>query len=124
MSQVPRLRMFAGPNGSGKSTIKAVIRAELLGVYINPDDIEKEIRDFDFLDLKSYQVETTKVEILAFFNGSVLLEQAGLLDEAACLRFNDDKLSFFEVSVNSYFASVAADFIRHKLLERGTSFTF
>ena len=50
MSQVPRLRMFAGPNGSGKSTIKAVIRPELLGVYVNPDDIEKEIRDFDFLD--------------------------------------------------------------------------
>lgn len=124
MSQVPRLRMFAGPNGSGKSTIKAVIRPELLGVYVNPDDIEKEIRDFDFLDLNSYQVETTEAEILAFFNSSVLLERADLLDEAACLRFNDDKLDFFEVSVNSYFASVAADFIRHKLLERGTSFTF
>ena len=32
------------------------------------------------------------------------------INEAACLRFSDDKLSFFEVSVNSYFASVAADF--------------
>jgi predicted ABC-type ATPase len=39
----PRLRMFAGPNGSGKSTIKSVIRPELLGIYINPDEIEKEI---------------------------------------------------------------------------------
>lgn len=124
MSGIPRLRMFAGPNGSGKSTIKAVIRPELLGVYINPDEIEKEIRERDFLDLKSFQVDTTEAEILAFFNASVLLSQADLLDEAARLRFNDDKLSFFEVSVNSYFASVAADFIRHKLLERGTSFTF
>lgn len=124
MSGIPRLRMFAGPNGSGKSTIKAVIRPELLGVYINPDEIEKEIRERDFLDLKSFQVDTTETEILAFFNASVLLSQADLLDEAACLRFTDDKLSFFEVSVNSYFASVAADFIRHKLLERGTSFTF
>jgi predicted ABC-type ATPase len=116
--------MFAGPNGSGKSTIKAVIRPELLGVYINPDEIEKEIQQFDFLDLTHFQVETTAAEILEFFNQSVLLAQADLLDEAACLRFNDDRLSFFEVSVNSYFASVAADFIRHKLLERGTSFTF
>jgi predicted ABC-type ATPase len=33
-------------------------------------------------------------------------------------------LSFHGVGVNSYFASVAADFIRHKLLESGTSFTF
>jgi predicted ABC-type ATPase len=124
VSDVPRLRMFAGPNGSGKSTIKAVIRPELLGVYINPDEIEKDIRERGFLDLKSFEVATTEAEIRGFFNASVLLAQAGLLDGAADLRFNDDKLSFFQVSVNSYFASVAADFIRHKLLERGTSFTF
>jgi ABC-type branched-subunit amino acid transport system ATPase component len=49
VSDVPRLRMFAGPNGSGKSTIKAVIRPELLGVYINPDAIEKDIRERGFL---------------------------------------------------------------------------
>jgi len=47
----PRLRIFAGPNGSGKSTFKKMLRQELLGVYINPDEIEKEIRDLGFLDL-------------------------------------------------------------------------
>lgn len=124
MNEIPRLRMFAGPNGSGKSTIKAVIRPELLGVYINPDEIEKEIRERDFLDLAAFQVQTTEAEILGFFNTSTLLTQADLLDEAAGLRFSDDKLSFFEVGVNSYFASVAADFIRHKLLDAGISFTF
>lgn len=81
--------------GQGKSTIKSVIRPELLGVYINPDEIEKEIAERDFLDLKEYQVDTTASEILAFFNASVLLDKAGLLDEAASLRFNDDRLSFF-----------------------------
>ena len=40
---VPRLRMFAGPNGSGKSTIKSVVPAGLLGVYLNPDEIQKDI---------------------------------------------------------------------------------
>lgn len=39
--EIPRLRMFAGPNGSGKSTFKSIIRPELLGIYINPDDVEK-----------------------------------------------------------------------------------
>ena len=39
--KIPRLRIFAGPNGSGKSTIKEVISKELLGIYINPDEIEK-----------------------------------------------------------------------------------
>ena len=41
----PRLRMFAGPNGSGKSTIKGMVPPELLGVYLNPDEIEKDIAD-------------------------------------------------------------------------------
>ena len=122
--KTPRLRMFAGPNGSGKSTLKSVIADDLLGVYINPDDLEKEIQKFDFLDLRQYEVNTEKEEILSFFNSSTLLAKADLIEEASCLKFNNDKLDFFEVSVNSYFASVCADFIRRKLLENHVSFTF
>ena len=55
---IPRLRIFAGPNGSGKSTLKSVISDELLGIYINPDEIEKEINEKDFLDLEYYQIST------------------------------------------------------------------
>jgi len=120
----PRMRMFAGPNGSGKSTLKSVIPDDLIGVYINPDEIEKEIVQFDFLDLQAYGVDTTEEEIQIFFNQSTLLEKADLLDEASFLKFDGDKLSFFEVSVNAYFASVCADFIRRKLLEKRISFTF
>lgn len=53
-----------------------------------------------------------------------MLEKSDLLDEAERLKFNDDKLDFFEVGVNTYFASVAADFIRQKLLLAEQSFTF
>ena len=120
----PRLRMFAGPNGSGKSTFKKLIRQELLGIYINPDEIEKEICDRGFLDLNVYYVKTTREEILDFFHRSPLLEKADCLDEAHELRFNDDKLSFHNVMPNAYFASVAADFIRQKLIETSKSFTF
>jgi len=122
--RIPRLRMFAGPNGSGKSTLKQVIPDELLGVYINPDDIEKEIVQFDFLDFQVYEVETCKEEILSFLRQSTLLEKACLLDEISGLNFNDHKLSFFNVSVNAYLAAVCADFIRRKLLEKRMSFTF
>ena len=115
--------MFAGPNGSGKSTFKKLIRQELLGVYINPDEIEKEICDRGFLDLDHYCVTTSEREILDFFNQSPLLEKADCLDEAQWLRFNDNKLSFHDVMPNSYFASVAADFIRQKLIETSRSLT-
>lgn len=124
MSGVARLRMFAGPNGSGKSTIKSVIRPELLGVYINPDEIEQEVRRHGSLDLEAFGLRATGEEVLAFFRQSVLLERADLLAEAESLRLDDGKLSFCAVEVNSYLATVVADFIRHKLLESGTSFTF
>ena len=120
----PRLRMFAGPNGSGKSTMKSVIKAELLGIYINPDDIEREIKKMDYLDLKPYQVKTTREEILTYFHNSTLLVNAGLNFEALELRFIDDQLDFYGVHVNAYFASVAADFIRQKLIETKKPFTF
>lgn len=124
----PRLRMFAGPNGSGKSTIKAVVEAEIgpeaLGVYINADDIELEVSRSGCLDISAYDVETTAEEVLGFFRGSAFLAEKGLSDAASRLEFADGKLSFEAVKVNSYFASVAVDFLRHKLLESGVTFTF
>lgn len=69
-------------------------------------------------------METTSEEVLGFFRQSSFLAKVGLTNEAAELRFDDGKLSFATVSVNSYFASVAADFIRHKLLDAGVTFTF
>jgi predicted ABC-type ATPase len=124
-NEILRLRMFAGPNGSGKSTFKSILRPELLGIFVNPDEIEQQIRKYDFLDLESFEVHTTEKEILNYFINSSLLKKVDLTDEAYSLRFNDGKLSFFNVvELNAYFASVAADFIRHKLIECSKSFTF
>ncbi len=124
----PRLRMFAGPNGSGKSTIKAVVEdeigQELLGVYVNADDIELEISRSDCLDISVYGVVTTAKEVLTFFKESSFLAEKNLSDDATRLGFLDGKLTFHSVAVNSYFASVAVDFLRHKLLEAGVTFTF
>ncbi len=120
---ISRLRMFAGPNGSGKSTIKALIKPKLLGFYINPDEIEKEMRDFAAVDLRPYGIKTTQSEVLDFFSQSSLLEKADLLDEVYELSYNQDRISFFSVNTNSYWASVTADFIRQKLLVVRSSFT-
>ncbi|MDX2083386.1 MAG: hypothetical protein SFV53_05330 [Rickettsiales bacterium] len=46
----PRIRVFAGPNGSGKSMLKSILRPDLLGIYINPDEIEKNLKKFGFID--------------------------------------------------------------------------
>ena len=65
MSSVqPRLRMFAGPNGSGKSTLKDVLDPDWLGIYLNADDIEADIRAQGFVSLEPFGVETTQAELL------------------------------------------------------------
>ena len=116
--------MFAGPNGSGKSTLKSYLAAALLGVYLNPDEIEQEIGKRGFLDFSAYGVNTTAEELLSFFTGSVFLKSAGFDDAAKKLVFANGRLDFGRVEVNSYFASVAGDFLRQKLLEQKISFTF
>jgi predicted ABC-type ATPase len=122
--ETPRLRMFAGPNGSGKSTLKSIIGPDLLGIYINPDEIEKEIRQYNHLDLQKYQVQTDANEVIEFFNNSHFLKSINALNLKNKLHFDNGKLFFQEVEINAYFASVAADFIRNKLIENSKSFTF
>ena len=116
--------MFAGPNGSGKSELKSYLPKPLLGQYLNPDEIEACIRKGRGLDLRVFGVETSSGEVLPFFTGSEFLHQEGLGESAAGLRFADGWLDFTGVPVNAYFASVAAEFVRRKLLEQGKTFTF
>lgn len=123
-AQVPRLRMFAGPNGSGKSTIKDVLPSGWLGVYVNADDIEKFIRENGILPLTLFGVTADSDDLQAFLRNSSLLSKAGLQGDAALMQLVNNEVHFGSVSVNSYIASVLADFIRHKLLETKTSFTF
>lgn len=122
----PRLRMFAGPNGSGKSTIKEVIPAEWLGVYINPDEIEKTIRETGGLALAEFEVRSSEPVLRSFLEASVLLARVGLLPLVQRLRLDEksQRIEFGDVSVNSYWASVLSDFLRQQLLATRTSFTF
>jgi len=116
--------MFAGPNGSGKSTLKSYLPPQLLGVYLNSDEIEQDIRRQCFLNFAEYGVTTTGDEVLTFFKQSSQLINTGFGDATKQLGFADGRLDFGKVAVNSYFAASAADFLRKKLLERKVSFTF
>jgi predicted ABC-type ATPase len=126
----PRMRVFAGPNGSGKSRLKSLLRAELVGVYINPDEIEKTIKTEGFLDFKNFKVEVKIDEIVSHFLKSTLLnspkflEKSSPIDCARNISLQNQKLRFIDVKMNSYFASVISDFIRNKLIEIREDFTF
>ena len=116
--------MFAGPNGSGKSTLKSHLPSVLLGVYLNPDELELEIARKGFLDFSTFGINTTAAEALAFFQTSPFLISSGFGESVRKLTYTDGHLEFRTLPINSYIASVASDFIRRKLIEQKTSFTF
>ena len=115
--------MFAGPNGSGKSTLKAYLPADLLGSYLNPDEIEQGIRERGFLDFAEHGVVAIGPEVLRFFRDSDFLAKAGLTAAAHTLTFADGRLDFSRLEVNSYLASVSVDFLSQRLLAQKSSFT-
>jgi len=121
---IPRLRVFAGPNGSGKSTLKDRLPPEWLGVYVNADEIEKTIRAKGRLPLSEFSVSCTAAELKVFLKASTLLTQQKLLADVDAIALEGDDVVIQGLTVNSYHASVLADFIRQKLLGSKTSFTF
>jgi len=109
-----RLRLFAGPNGSGKSTLKDILSEKLLGIYINSDEIEKELKKG--LDLSKFKIKITKSEIINFFKEN---EKFYKIE-----NFNLDNSILKIENPNSYIASILSSFIRYKLLDSSDSFTF
>jgi len=90
-----RLRIFAGPNGSGKTTLKKVIKEEWLGVYVNPDDIEKLLKDSK-LNFNDFKIKITEEELKLFMKNSFYSDKIDLT-KVIC---KDNKLKVNEI--NSY----------------------
>ncbi|MFW9606414.1 MAG: zeta toxin family protein [Pseudomonas sp.] len=124
MQKTPRLRMFAGPNGSGKSTMNSVIHKNLLGFYVNADELEKKFKTTSTLDFSEFRINTSFQEVIDFLSKSELIVSKKYSGYLSAFKWEGKKLIFPAEAANSYFASVLADFIRHKLLDAGISFTF
>lgn len=147
MTRQARLRMFAGPNGSGKSTLKDEIakallendsartpedikalkddfEKALLGIYVNADEIEKELNQSGALLFEPFKIKISENDIIDFFNKHPLIKKANLQNDIAKLRVANNVLHFDGIAINSYWAAALADFIRRKLLAAKTSFSF
>lgn len=123
----PRLRLFAGPNGSGKSSMKTLLAADLLGVYLNADDVEAALRrdraldfaQFGLLAGRDFAAET----LFGHLNASPLLQRAGLTKDLAEWRIVDNRLEIGSTPINAYHAAALVDGLRHILLRAGTRFS-
>ncbi len=113
--------MFGGPNGSGKSTFQSLLPAGLLGVYLNPDEIQNEISESGRLNLSTRGISSSFEEVREFFEGSSLFR---LTQSTVYPGIEDGSLTFTGMTNIEYRAAAVTDFLRHKLMEQRTTFTF
>jgi predicted ABC-type ATPase len=113
--------MFAGPNGSGKSTLKHKLAPEMIGVYVNADEIELKLRSTGKIALADYQVTTNEEAVTDYFLHSDILK---IQSRAEVVHLDNGYLIVDHLPDQSYFAAAIADFIRTFLLNAGQSFSF
>lgn len=97
---------------------------EWFGIYINPDDLETTIRETGVLSLKPFELRTTTEEIRSHFTSSSFLQRKQLDSAAHAIEIRSDTLEFGPLQINSYYASVLADFLRQKAMAASRSFSF
>ncbi|MEY2828459.1 MAG: hypothetical protein RIQ33_317 [Bacteroidota bacterium] len=119
------MRVFAGPNGSGKTTIIKKLQSEIpFGVYVNADDIQKQLEESNVLLFDTYQISVTENNLQAFFKESNFSpHKRNEFDLWQKLKVIENVLHI-EAKVDSYLAADIAEFIRQKLLANEISFTF
>nr|WP_321518118.1 zeta toxin family protein [uncultured Bacteroides sp.] len=95
-----------------------------MGIFVNADLIEKELRDNGSFDFKSYKLDFNykffidNFKASSFFasaNGLFLLEKLSNKGSSVCISDTS--------SLNSYFAAYIADYSREQLLLSGKKFT-
>lgn len=122
-----RLRILAGPNGSGKSSVyDALAQNESFywGVFVNADEIEKKLREEQYIDVLSYGVEDLDWQKFQIDYQSFVDLKGGKCG-VENLRYIDKKLFVLNPDlVDSYLACYVAMCIRNGLLLVKKNITF
>ncbi len=121
-----RLRVFGGPNGSGKSTILEQIDSKFdIGYYINADEIEKQLKSTQLVNLKDYGIQDfdSKKFKKASRNHS-LIKKAKVDGYEIDLYFENNSILNPDKISHSYEAAFLADILRTELLQLGKKFAY
>lgn len=117
--------MFAGPNGSGKSTIIQYLLPHQVGAYLNADELEKQLKQIESLDLKNYHSSLDTEQLVEFLslkkrkNGNIF---GPLLTIQPCIE--NSVIYFNTQDLDSYLAARIIDYIRFEFLRLKINFTF
>lgn len=125
----PRLRVLAGPNGSGKSTIKAELKPQWIGIFVNADEMERDlVASAGLLSLRNLGVSGEPAEVLVRIKKSLktfgLEKRLNLPALLAGMTLDDTLRLRVPGPYDSYLAASLADAVRQELMEEGQTFTF
>jgi predicted ABC-type ATPase len=124
-NRIKRLRIFAGPNGSGKSTLyKYLTQINAFNTYyhINPDQIAENL-------LVSLNLDNWPIN----FSSNELINYLKLSPFQTLVNYNISDLVYYENCRiflkehsfnNSYLAAAISYFLRHKMIQSNSSFSF
>lgn len=120
-----KIRIFAGPNGSGKTSLFTRIHEYYhynIGIFVNPDIIESEIKKNSKLRFSDFNIQVTNIELVDFFSHSTLTKKAGI-DISNAFEVIENVFYIKEESLNSYLAAILSEFIRQNLLLSNSTFS-
>ncbi|PCJ26213.1 MAG: hypothetical protein COA96_05575 [SAR86 cluster bacterium] len=123
---LPRLRIIAGPNGSGKTNLATSLRRLIsFGVYLNPDEFEKSLKQNNSISFTSFSKEITTKKLETHFLNCPQLEK--YKNHAAFIRslkITKRSLTVPHEHINSYVAASLCDYLRKEFIKHKVSFTF
>lgn len=119
--------MFAGPNGSGKSTLIKTIRNDFsIGYFVNADEIENLLNQHKYLLLEDYLKKKITQEDWENFTADYQddVRFKGRIFPKFSISDNIFTLKEPKNKIDSYIASVIAEFLRLQLLLETSNFSF
>ncbi|EOZ8645375.1 zeta toxin family protein [Acinetobacter baumannii] len=125
-----RIRMFAGPNGSGKSTMISGLDSRLSKLFLNADNLERDLKVSPVLELRSFDHRIDAYKLVEYLNQSnrPVKNTDGSVAQTSLLSvepvINGTEINFNGNIIDSYLAARILDYIREALLKLKVSFTF
>ncbi|BFM34742.1 MULTISPECIES: hypothetical protein [Acinetobacter] len=130
LPKTPRIRMFAGPNGSGKSTMINGLDSRLSKLFLNADNLERDLKATPILDLSQFDIRINANILVDYLTqASRPLKNAdGTLSKSPLLSvdpvIDGSLIDLSGNTIDSYLAARILDVIRKELLTLKVGFTF
>ncbi|WP_447643043.1 MULTISPECIES: zeta toxin family protein [Chitinophagaceae] len=123
-----RLRIFGGPNGSGKSTLfDSLSKKYDTGIFLNADNIEKELATNSYIDLNDYGLTLTQLDLDNFLTqprSQSLIQKSIDNNHPIHVSIKENIVVDTSKDIHSYEGALISAFIRFHLQEQQLDFCF